>query len=157
MKQKTDILKEAYRLKKHIEGGSFSEVYTAPYDMDGRPSAGSIFFLLEAGEVSHFHEIDCDEIWYYHEGCGMKITVLARNGIQEFYLGGNIQKGERAMAVIPKGCIFAAENLEENGYTFISCITTPAFRYSGFRLVYTDEIKARFPDHFEKVAHLAYT
>ena len=54
MNRKTEILKKAYRLEKHVEGGSFSESYTAPFKHNGRPIAGSIYFLLEAGEISHF-------------------------------------------------------------------------------------------------------
>ena len=63
--KRTDILKKAYHLEKHVEGGSFAEVYTAPFEKDGRALAGSIYFLLDSGEISHFHVIDCDEIWYY--------------------------------------------------------------------------------------------
>ena len=152
---RAEVLKEIYGLEKHIEGGSFSEVYTAPFSDGGRPYAGSIYFLLDRGEVSRFHEIDCDEIWYYHEGCGMKITVLTGNGREELLLGKDMGSGERAMAVIPKGSIFAAENLEADGYTFVSCVTTPQFEYAGFRIVGKDEIRERFPELYGEIGHLA--
>lgn len=73
---RADVLKKEYNLEKHPEGGWFVEVYTAPFEKEGRPLAGSIYFLLDKGEISHFHQIDCDEIWYFHEGCGMKVTML---------------------------------------------------------------------------------
>ena len=155
MKKRTDILKKAYQLVKHVEGGSFAEVYTAPFEKDGRPLAGSIYFLLESGEISHFHVIDCDEIWYYHEGCGMKITVLANGKKEEHLLGNDVQRGECPMAVIPKGCIFGAENLEPDGYTFVSCVTTPGFEYAGFRLIGREELRQRYPDCFDEMAYLA--
>ena len=60
--KRADELKRAYRLEPHPEGGSFSESYTSPFETDGRSLAGSIYFLLDAGEISHFHEIDCDEM-----------------------------------------------------------------------------------------------
>ena len=41
---------EGYGLKRHPEGGWFAEVYTAPFEKEGRPLAGSIYFLLDAGE-----------------------------------------------------------------------------------------------------------
>ena len=65
---RSEQLKAAYHLEKHPEGGWFSEVYTAPFQAEDRPLAGSIYFLLDQNEISHFHQIDCDEIWYYHEG-----------------------------------------------------------------------------------------
>lgn len=156
MSHRAEALKAAYHLERHVEGGSFSEVYTAPFLHDGRPLAGSIYFLLDAGEISHFHQIDCDEIWYYHEGCGMRITVLAGNEKREYLLGENVEAGERACVVIPKGCIFAAENMKDDGFTFVSCVTAPGFVYSGFRLVDKKEVREKYPDDYEEIAHLAY-
>ena len=149
---RVEELKNFYSLKPHVEGGSFAEVYTAPFQSDGRATAGSIFFLLEGGDVSHFHQIDCDEIWYYHEGCGMKITVLYDGEKKEYLLGPDTKKGERYMAVIPKGAVFAAENINKDSFTFVSCVTSPKFMYEGFRLVSKDEIREKFPG----IDYLAY-
>ena len=62
----------------------------------------------------------------------------------EYFLGRDIQNGERYMLVIPRGAIFAAENLNKDDFTFVSCATTPKFKYYGFRLLKKDEIK--YPD-----------
>ena len=153
---RAEILKEAYNLEGHSEGGRFAEVYTSPDDKDERSLAGSIYFLLDGGEISHFHQIDCDEIWYYHEGCGTKITVLDGAGKKEYRLGADVSNGERHMIVIPKGVIFAAENLSKDSYTFVSCATSPKFRYEGFRLVGKNEIREKFPDIADEIEYLAY-
>ena len=133
---------EFYQMKQHPEGGWFSEEYTAPYlYQKNREACGSIYFLLSHTDISHFHVIDCDEIWYFHEGCGMKITMINEKGeISSQDLGMDINNGEKAMVIIPKGVMFAAENLDSNGYTFVSCVTTPQFRYTGFRLVKESEV-----------------
>ena len=143
MMDRAEYLIQTYGLQPHEEGGHFSEVYTAPFEADGRPLAGSIYFLLARGEMSRFHVIDCDEIWYFHEGCGMRITVLADGSKEEYLLGNDAERGERAMIVIPKGCVFGAENLGPEGYSFVSCMTTPKFSYDGFRLVEEEEILKR--------------
>lgn len=156
MISRAEELKKTYRLEEHPEGGHFAEVYTAPLETGGRPLAGSIYFMLDAGEISHFHEIDCDEIWYWHEGCGMKITVLTDAGMEEILLGPDTESGERAMAVIPAGAVFAAENLRSDGCTFVSCVTTPKFEYSGFRLVGREEIRERWPELAAETEYLAY-
>ena len=80
MCDRSEVLKKEYGLEKHVEGGSFVKVYSAPFEENGRGYMGSIYFLLDKDEISHFHVIDCDEIWYYHEGCGMKITVIDEEG-----------------------------------------------------------------------------
>ena len=148
-------LKKIYRLEPHPEGGWFAEAYTSPFLMNGRPTAGSIYFLLDKNDLSHFHRIDCDEVWYYHEGCGMKITVLQDGKADFLFLGPDVRKGQRAMAVIPKGAVFAAENVEKDGYSFLSCATTPQFTYAGFRLVRREEIRQDYPDDFSAVSYLA--
>ena len=145
MKTRTEQLKEAYELEAHPEGGWFSEVYTAPFEQEGRALAGSIYFLLDAGEKSQFHQIDCEELWFCHEGCGLKITVLRDGAMEEYLLGPDVEHGQRAMVRIPKDAVFSAENLEPEGYTFVSCVTVPKFRYEGFRLVPDSEIREMLP------------
>ena len=153
---RADQLKTAYALSRHPEGGWFSEVYTAPFKQGDRALAGSIYFLLDGQEISHFHQIDCDEIWYYHEGCGLRITVLDHGKQKVLHLGMDAGCGQAAMVLIPAGAVFAAENLDKNSYTFLSCATTPAFRYAGFRLVGRQEIAADFPEAGEDVLRLAF-
>ncbi len=148
-------LKKKYSLERHPEGGWFSEVYTSSFDHGTRASMGSIYFMLEGEEISHFHQIDCDEIWYHHEGCTLKITMIIDGEVKECVIGS--WEGQTAMALIPKGAIFAAENLENDGYCFMSCATTPKFTYDGFRLVDATEIKSLCPSEIEDIKHLAIT
>lgn len=138
-------LKDSYRLEAHPEGGWFAEVYTAPFETDGRPLAGSIYFLLDAGERSQLHQIDCEEIWYWHEGCALRITVLQKGSREDYLLGPDCESGQRAMVCIPKDAIFSAEKLDPDGYAFVSCVTTPKFRYEGFRLVPDSELRELLP------------
>ena len=145
-------LRAAYALERHPEGGWFAEDYTCPFVHEGRPLAGSIYFLLDGPELSHFHQIDCDELWYFHEGCGLKITVLQNGEVSRLLLG--MAPGQRACALLPAGAIFAAENLEQSGYTFLSCATAPGFRYEGFRLIGREELGAIAPREAEKLAYL---
>ena len=154
---RVETLKKIYSLTAHVEGGYFSEVYTAPFNQNDRATAGSIYFLLAGKDVSHFHKIDCDEIWYYHEGCGLKVFVLQNGKLEEFLLGKNTDEGQRAMVIIPAGAVFAAENLDKGGYTFVSCMTTPKFSYDGFKLVTTHEFLKLYPQATEKILRLTYS
>ena len=149
-------LKETYGLEAHPEGGWFSESYTSTDKKEDRPLAGSIYFLLTEDEISHFHQIDCEEIWYHHEGCAVKITVITDGKIEELLLGRDIENGEKAMAVIPKGAVFAAENLDKDSYCFMSCATAPQFTYEGFRLVGKNEIRDICGENAESILYLAY-
>ncbi len=157
MNERIEELKSIYHLMQHPEGGWFAENYTAPFSAEGRSYMGNIFFLLNEKEISHFHQIDCDEIWYYHEGCGLKITVLnpETGECRKALLGKDLNKGQSFMAFIPAGAIFASENLDKEGYCFVSCATTPKFSYEGFRLIYKQELKESFPDTYESISYLS--
>ncbi len=115
---------------------------------------GSIYFLLDGDDLSHFHQIDCDEIWFHHEGCALKISMIFDGKVTECIIGSG--DDQMAMAVIPKGAIFAAENIDKDSYCFMSCATAPRFTYEGFRLVGDKEIKDICPEKYEDIKHLAY-
>ncbi len=156
MESRIQELKTHNKLEQHPEGGWFSECFTSSENIDLRALAGSIYFLLEKDEISHFHKIDCEEIWYFHEGCGMKITVIDENGANDYILGTDIENGAEVMVIIPKDAIFAAKNLDCKAYTFVSCVTTPKFSYDGFSLVGKSEIKKIYPLASEELLSLAY-
>ncbi len=149
-------LKKAFSLQQHSEGGWFVKLYTSPFSQNERATAGSIYFLLDQDDLSHFHQIDCDEIWYYHGGCGMKIYILKDNIMKEYLLGMNTKNSEQPMIIIPAGAIFAAENLDKDSYTFVSCATTPVFKYEGFRLVPRAELKKLYPQAPEHILEMAF-
>ena len=151
-----DELKQTYSLERHSEGGFFAEMYTSPFVSDGRATAGSIYFLLEGDDVSHFHQLDCDEIWYYHAGCGMKIISLRDGFVEEILLGVDPKLNQRPMVVVPAGTILAAENLDKTSWTLISCMTTPRFKHEGFRPVPRRELESLYPALPAEILRLAY-
>ena len=146
---RAQALRRAYRLEPHPEGGAFAEAYTANARLEGgRFAAGSIYFLLEGREISHLHQIDCEELWYFYEGCGMRVTAIDALGhVESMLLGFDLEAGQRAMIALPAGVWFAAENLDAEGYTFVSCATSPKFRYEGFRLIGRDELHSRLGEN----------
>ena len=157
MSEKKEILEESkkliekYKLLPFSEGGYFVEIYTSSSSLiqnNDRPLAGSIYFLLDQKDITRFHRLDCEEIWYYHQGVGINIYFVEENNtISLRQLG--IGKGQSPMIVIPKNTIFGAENIDTNGYTFISCISVPKFSPKGFEPI-TKKIYPNLPDKFEK-------
>ena len=146
---------ETYHLEPHPEGGMFSEVYTAPDAAEGRSLAGSIYFLLRGDEISHLHQIDCEEVWYYHAGGGLRITMIDADGtVTRALLGPDIAAGQRFMVVVPKGVLFASENLDKSSATLVSCMTAPHFDYAGFRMIARGELERLCPDRAAKLGYL---
>ncbi|MFC2287878.1 MAG: cupin domain-containing protein, partial [Selenomonas sp.] len=144
---------QKFRLSGNPRSGAYSWVYTSPTWTAAairRPAAGSSYFLLAGSENLRFQSFDCDEIWYFHEGCGMRLTVLGADGtVRTFELG--VGGAAMPMVLIPKGQIFAAENVDSAGYSFISCMTIPALETAGIRVWQREELLARYPQAKEAI------
>lgn len=125
-------------LEPHPEGGHFRETYRDPAtDASGRSRSTAIFFLLAAGEVSHWHKVDAVEIWHFYAGGPLALT-LSPNGhdAEAHRLGLNFGAGESPQVVVPQGWWQAAETL--GAWTLVGCTVAPAFDFSGFELAPPD-------------------
>ena len=146
-------LMQKFKLMGEARSGAYSWIYTSPTwtaEAISRPAAGSSYFLLAGRESLRFQSLDCDEVWYFHEGCGMKLTVLLADGAtRTFELG--VGGAAMPMILIPKGQIFAAENVVPAGYSFISCMTVPALETTGIRVWQREELLARYPQAREVI------
>ncbi len=68
------------QLHPHPEGGYYKEVIKEVWNEESlRPAYSSIYFLLTHDNISHFHRIDADEIWYYHAGDSRYIQKVIIN------------------------------------------------------------------------------
>jgi predicted cupin superfamily sugar epimerase len=129
----------ALELRPHPEGGHYRETFRDTPADGGRGAATAILFLLAAGERSHWHRVDAAELWLWHAGAALRLA-LSPDGVGETarVLGPDLasvsgpQVGAGPQAVVPAGCWQAAESL--GGWTLVSCVVAPAFRFSGFEL-----------------------
>lgn len=122
-------------LQPHPEGGRFVETYRAPIDTSGgRGAVTAIYFLLTAGERSHWHTVDAVEIWLWHGGAPLELSISdgTAAGTRTHRLGMDLAAGERPQAVVPIGAWQAARALGD--WSLVSCTVAPAFAFSGFTL-----------------------
>jgi uncharacterized protein len=121
-------------LKPHPEGGHFRETFRDTLTINGRAASTAIYFLLAAGERSHWHRVDAVEVWHWHAGAPLKLEVAAEHGrgVEDFVLGPRLDKGERPQIVVPKMAWQAAGSL--GAWTLVGCTVAPGFEFSGFEL-----------------------
>ena len=63
----------------------------------------AVFILLTDDNISHFHRIDADEVWYYHAGDSLTIHMINPDGTYTTAtLGTDIQNGDVLQYVVPK-------------------------------------------------------
>lgn len=121
-------------LKPHPEGGHFRETFRDPAtDAAGRSVGTAIYYLLEAGEVSEWHRVDAAEIWHWHSGAPMVITI-SPNGHDAFaqHLGPVLETGQRPQIVVEKGHWQSATSL--GAWTLVGCTVSPGFDFAGFEM-----------------------
>ena len=123
----------------HPEGGWYAETWRAPEPVGGgRPASSAIVYLLQAGERSHWHRVDADEIWQFAAGGPLELRVWAGGdaAIETIRLSGDIASGDAPQAVVPAGAWQAARPL--GAWTLVGCIVAPAFEFEGFELAMPD-------------------
>jgi predicted cupin superfamily sugar epimerase len=125
---------DALDLAPHPEGGWYRETWRAEAAPGGRGAATAIYFLLEAGQRSHWHRVDATELWLFHAGSALRLETAPSDAgpVAPIRLGPDLLSGEVPQLRIPPGHWQAAT--AERGWTLVSCIVAPAFDFAGFEL-----------------------
>jgi hypothetical protein len=142
-------------MEKHIEGGYFKESFVSQDEVNkDKKLWSSIYFLLETGEVSNFHRLKSDELWYYHDGEALTIYMITPEGeLITKKLGKNIEKGEAPQVLVEKGCIFGSA-MNNDGYALVGCMVSPAFQYDEFELFKRDDLLELYPNYKDIIIKL---
>lgn len=124
-------------LAPHPEGGHFRETFrdtaTTP---DGRARSTAIYFLLAAGERSHWHRVDAVETWHYYAGAPLILSIVENGARRDITLGGDLGAGEIPQAIVPLHAWQAARCL--GAWTLVGCTVAPGFEFTGFELAPPD-------------------
>ena len=118
-------------LTPHPEGGHYRETWVA--DNPGRPTGTCIYFLLREGEVSHWHKVDATEIWFFHAGAPLILSIAetANGPATDHTLAPDLSVGAPQI-VVPAHHWQAAQTT--GAFTLVSCTVSPGFRFEGFTL-----------------------
>ena len=122
-------------LKPHPEGGWYRETWRSQAALpDGRAAGTAILFLLEEGHRSHWHRIDAEELWIFQAGAPLRLLTASDGAVVEALLGpGPSQSPQR---LVRTGEWQSAE--ADAGWTLVTCIVVPGFRFEGFELAPPD-------------------
>lgn len=125
---------ELLELQPHPEGGHYRETYRDRPAGGGRGAMTAIHYLLQAGEVSHWHRVHtADEIWIFNTGEALELMLSPDGQAQEIHrLGLDVARGERTQIVIPRNCWQSATSL--GMFTLVTCVVSPAFEFDDFEM-----------------------
>jgi len=122
-------------LKPHPEGGHFRETFRDAAGEGGRAASTAIYFLLKRGERSHWHRVDATEVWHWHAGAPLRLSLSPADAgpVSHLTLGADLASGERPQGVVPPHHWQAAESLGD--WTLVGCTVAPAFEFSRFEIL----------------------
>jgi hypothetical protein len=125
-------------MQPHPEGGHYVETFRDTPDANGRPHSTAILFLLQAGEVSHWHRVtDAVEIWHWHAGAPLVLSQ-SPDGVNASaaHLGPDVVAGQSPQIVVPANHWQTAASL--GVWTLVGCTVSPGFVFSSFVLADPD-------------------
>ena len=119
------------KLAPHPEGGHYRQTWVA--EGAGRPTGTCIYFLLAKGERSHWHKVDATEIWLYHAGAPLilSMSAAAEGPAEDHLLTPDLAKGAPQI-IVPERHWQAAKSTGD--WTLVSCTVSPGFQFEGFTL-----------------------
>ncbi len=120
-------------LKPHPEGGHYRETFRDDRGEDARAHSTAIYFLLAKGEVSRWHRVDAAEVWHWHAGAPLSLSIAPpQGGAVDIRLGADLEAGERPQGVVPRGHWQSAVSL--GVWTLVGCTVAPGFLFEKFEL-----------------------
>ena len=130
---RADEVVDLLALEPHPEGGWYRETFRDAPGADGRPASTAIYYLLAAGQRSHWHRVtDAAEVWHYHAGAPLELGVapFAGGPARRIRLGHDLAAGQRPQALVPPGDWQSAASLGD--WTLVGCTVAPGFLFSSF-------------------------
>ena len=154
-------------MEAHPEGGYYKQTFLSGENItdselsvsyDGtRKLYTSIYFLLTDKNISHFHRLKSDELWYFHGGAPLTVHIITEAGEYiQHKLGLNIEKAERPQALVPKNSIFGSSVDSPDSYALVGCMVSPGFEFKDFEMFTQAELLSRYPEHKEIIMKMAY-
>ncbi|MEM7748207.1 MAG: cupin domain-containing protein [Pseudomonadota bacterium] len=126
-------------LTPHPEGGHFKETFRDDVQVAGeRAASTAIYFLLKAGEISHWHKVDAAEMWHWYAGAPLQLSISPdeQGPVSHMTIGTDWQSDQRPQAVVPAHSWQQARSLGD--WTLVGCTVAPGFEFSGFEMAAAD-------------------
>jgi predicted cupin superfamily sugar epimerase len=123
---------ESLGLEPHPEGGWYRETWRDETSDARRGSGTAIYYLIEAGQRSHWHRVDATEIWHHYAGAPLRLELSDGRDLRVIDLGDQLDAGQSPQVIVPAGEWQAASSL--GAFTLVGCTVSPAFEFEGFEL-----------------------
>ena len=100
----------------------------------GRAASTAIYFLLAAGEVSHWHRVDAAEAWHWHAGAPLSLSIAPPDGGTMHIRARRRARSRRAAAGGRARRATGRAPRASEHWTLVGCTVAPGFVFEGFDL-----------------------
>ena len=123
-------------LAPHPEGGYYRQTWIA--ENEGRATGTCIYFLLKAGQASHWHAVDAVEIWHFYAGAPLILSLAPSldGPATDLLLGPDLGAGQQPQIIVPKDHWQMAATTGD--WTLVGCTVSPGFTFEGFTMAAPD-------------------
>jgi predicted cupin superfamily sugar epimerase len=133
-----------------VEGGHFSEIYrsSVPSSDPDRCCGTSIYYALTGADVSRWHVVTSDEIWFYHAGSpAIQILLFPGGTWEKRIIGADVVSGQVPQSIIPAGVWQAAllTVRTSDSWGLFGAAVFPGFDYADYTEKAFAEISADWP------------
>ena len=120
-------------MQPHPEGGHFVETWRQAARDGDRGMGTAIYYLLQAGERSHWHRVDAAEIWHWYAGAPLELSLSPDGrGSESAMLGPDLLTGATPQILVPTGVWQSA--VSTGAWTLVGGTVSPAFMFEGFEI-----------------------
>lgn len=119
-------------MQRHPEGGWYVQTFKDGESARGRAQSTAIYYLLEAGDVSHWHRVDAVEVWHYYAGAPLELSMSDGISLDVRTLGPALEAEQRPQVVVPRHVWQSARSLGD--WTLVGCTVSPGFEFAGFEM-----------------------
>jgi predicted cupin superfamily sugar epimerase len=122
---------EKLRLEPHPEGGWFRFMWRSGVERGENDTCSYIYYMLRRGETSRWHKLGSSEIWCWHQGGSLEMTLGGGESSPiagpKLRAGPRLDEGEGFQLAVPAGQ-WQTTRVVDGDFVLVSCIVAPAFR-----------------------------
>lgn len=104
------------------EGGWFAPNWRSADDA----TVSVIYYLLQGEEISRWHQLKSNEIWTWHDG-GTLLMTLGGTGNWPRAEATQIIGPDCPVGIVPAG-VWQTTHIARGDFVLVSCVVSPAFR-----------------------------
>jgi predicted cupin superfamily sugar epimerase len=155
---------ENLNLKKHPEGGYYSQTFKSELILDGsfvaninnsRPLFTLIYFLLDHDQFSALHRLKSDEIWHFYFGSSLTLYIFSPTGtLEKKFLGSDFDSNQSFQQLVRAGQWFGADIDDKNSYSLVGCTVSPGFDFDDFEMGEREKLLIVYPQHKNLIERL---